>query len=186
MGVRMAGRASRDPRPWGQSREDKGPNLNSGVDRDLDELKVGLSPLEQAKLLREWVEIGLHYSRRKRTSFRRASSVLKAATVVLSGASTVILGVQNLDFWAGLGFALVALVTVLAAIEPFFSWRSRWLLMEEQVYRFYRLRDDLIMAAAGRSQLTQQDVDSFYERYSTTWDQTSERWMEYRRASGSG
>jgi len=62
--------------------------------------------------------------------------------VILTGASTIILGVQNLDFWAGFGFALVALATVLAAIEPFFSWRSRWLLMEEQVYKFYRLRDD--------------------------------------------
>jgi hypothetical protein len=49
---------------------------------------------------------------------------------VLSGASTIILGVQNLDFRAGLGFALVALTTVVAAVEPFFNWRSRRLLME--------------------------------------------------------
>jgi hypothetical protein len=43
-----------------------------------------------------------------------ASSTLKAATVILSGASTIILGVQNLDFWAGLGFTPVALATVFA------------------------------------------------------------------------
>jgi hypothetical protein len=106
--------------------------------------------------------------------------------VLLTGASTIILGVQDLDFSAGLGFALVALATVLAAIEPFFSWRSRWLLMDEQVYRFYRLRDDIIMAVArrGADQLTHDEVGELYSRYSTIWDETSERWMEHRRASG--
>src|SRR5690349_11567610 len=71
------------------------------------EIRESLTPLEQARLLGRWVEIGLQYSRRKRSSFRRASSILKAATVLLTGASTIILGVQNLDFWAGFGFALV-------------------------------------------------------------------------------
>ena len=43
---------------------------------------------------------------------------------------------QDLDFWSGLGFSLVALVTVINAVEPFFNWRSRWVLMEEAQYRF--------------------------------------------------
>jgi hypothetical protein len=151
-------------------------------------VRAALTPFEQAKVIEDWVEIGLQYSRRKRSSFRLASSVLKTATVALAGSSTIILGIQNLDFWAGLGFALVALATVLAAVEPFFSWRSRWLLMEEQVYRFYRLRDDIIMAVARRSpdELTNEDVAAFYARYTKIWDETSARWMEYRRASGSG
>jgi hypothetical protein len=70
--------------------------------------------------------------------------------VILTRSSTIILGVQNLNVWAGLGFTLVASATALAAIEPFFSWRSRWLLMKEQVHKFYRLRDDIIMAVARR------------------------------------
>lgn len=153
-----------------------------------EESSAALTPLAQAKLLSSWVEVGLQYSRRKRSSFRRSSSTLKTAVVLLTGASTIILGVQNLDFWAGLGFALVALATVLAAIEPFFSWRSRWLLMEEQVYRFYRLQDDIVMTVArrGAAQLTHDDVADFYARYSAIWDETSERWMEHRRASGAG
>lgn len=190
----MAESASSGPQPSREpavsSRQDKRHKLSGhpGSDEAWGELKPALTPLQQAELLRDWIEIGLQYSRRKRTSFRRASSTLKAATILLSGASTIILGVQNLDFWAGIGFALVALTTVVAAIEPFFNWRSRWVLMEEQVYEFYRLRDDLIMAVAKRDvdRLTNENVAEYYARYSRIWDETSERWMEYRRASESG
>jgi hypothetical protein len=49
---------------------------------------------------------------------------------------------QDLDFWTGLGFALIALATAENTFEPFFAWRSRWVLMEEAQYEFYRLRDD--------------------------------------------
>jgi hypothetical protein len=60
------------------------------------------------------------------------------ASLILSGASTIILGLQNLDFWTELGFSLVAIATRVNALEPFFAWRSRWVLMEETQYRFYR------------------------------------------------
>jgi hypothetical protein len=42
----------------------------------------------------------------------------------LSASSTVILGLQDLDFWASVGFSLVALSTVVTAVEPFFNWRA--------------------------------------------------------------
>lgn len=50
---------------------------------------------------------------------------MKVAALTLSAAATIILGVQDLDFWAGLGFSLVALATAVSAVEPFFNWRSR-------------------------------------------------------------
>ena len=57
--------------------------------------------------------------------------------------STIILGLQKLNVWTGIAFSLVAVVTAVNTLEPFFAWRSRWVLMEEAQYQFYRLRDEL-------------------------------------------
>jgi hypothetical protein len=107
---------------------------------------------------------------------------------MLSAASTIILGVQDLDFWAGIGFALVALVTVVSAIEPFFNWRSRWVLMEEQLHRFYRLEDDLRMelAKAPAAGVTSELVDKYYATFRGIWSSSGRRWLEFRKAVDQG
>jgi hypothetical protein len=108
-------------------------------------------------------------------------------SLAFSAASTVILGLQDLDFWTGLGFALIALVTAVNTFEPFFAWRSRWVLMEEAQYEFYRLRDDAIfyMAATPTDQLDPDKVRALFDQYQGIWDRLSSRWLEFRRA-GSG
>jgi hypothetical protein len=86
---------------------------------------------------------GIVWAQPRKKRFRSAASITRMVTLGLSGASTVILGLQDLDFWASLGFSLVALSTVVAAVEPFFNWRSRWVLMEEAQYELRRIRDEL-------------------------------------------
>jgi hypothetical protein len=101
----------------------------------------------------------------------------------LSAASTVILGLQDLDFWASLGFSLVALSTVVAAVEPFFNWRSRWVLMEEAQYELRRIRDELdyLLATHGDGELRSEDIEPFFQRCQQVWRQTSTRWLDQRR-----
>lgn len=148
----------------------------------------GLTPAQQAQLLLRWLDDAIAYSRRKRTGFRSASSVLKIATLALSAASTIILGIQNLDFWTGIGFALVALATVVSAVEPFFNWRSRWVLMEEQLHRFYRLQEDLAMEMARtRADDVPSDlVARYYTEYCAIWESSSRRWLEFRKSAEQG
>jgi len=118
------------------------------------------------------------------------SSATKVLSLLMSGAATIILGLQNLTFWAGLGFSLVALTTVVNAIEPFFNWRSRWVLAEEAQHGFYRLQEDLEYMVATRrpEELRIDDLEEFYGRYKKTWNDFSEKWLEHRRqvAEGSG
>jgi hypothetical protein len=111
---------------------------------------------------------------------------VRLASLTLSGASTIILGLQNLDGWTAVGFSLVALVTIVNALEPFFAWRSRWVLMEEAQYRFYRLRDNLLyyMAATPPVELAPDRLKEFFDQYQQIWDHLSERWLEYRRYAG--
>lgn len=151
-------------------------------------LPAGLTPIQLAVVLDGWLNGAIAYSRRKRRKFQSASSMIKLGTVLLSAASTIILGIQDLDFWTGVGFALVAVATVVGAIEPFFNWRSRWVLMEEQLHQFYRLREDLALrvAATGEGQLTHDIVEQFYRDYRHIWDSTSQRWLEYRRSAEQG
>jgi hypothetical protein len=101
-------------------------------------------------------------------------------------ASTVILGLQDLGFWAGLGFALVAVATAVSTLEPFFAWRSRWVLLEESHYRFSRLRDELkfYVASAPANQLDPATIKSLFDDYQKIWDQQSSRWLEFRRSAG--
>ncbi|MFI8916470.1 DUF4231 domain-containing protein [Streptomyces sp. NPDC053513] len=128
---------------------------------------------------------GNGYARGKKKRFSRSAVVTKVATLVLSAASTVILGLQNLNAWAGLALACVALVTLLGAVEPFFNWRSRWVLMEEAQYRFQRLADDLeyLVASTSADDLTFDQLNEIFDQYQAIWGDLSRTWLEHRRES---
>ncbi|MFF3763037.1 SLATT domain-containing protein [Streptomyces sp. NPDC001922] len=144
---------------------------------------AGPSPRDVAALLLDKIREGTDYTRGKKKRFGLSASVTKVATLVLSAASTVILGLQNLNAWAGLALACVALVTLLGAVEPFFNWRSRWVLMEEAQYRFQRLADDLeyLVATTAADELTFHQLGEIFGRYQTIWDDLSRTWLEHRR-----
>jgi hypothetical protein len=150
-----------------------------------DELPAGLSPYQSSLRLRRWIINANSYANRRKARFRLFSSVTKMLTLSLSGASTIILGLQDLDFWAGLGFALVALTTVVNAIEPFFNWRSRWVLAEEAQHDFYRLQEDLehLVGSIPAEDLRDQDITHLYDRYRQVWNDFSAKWLEQRRTA---
>ncbi|WP_234367441.1 MULTISPECIES: DUF4231 domain-containing protein [Streptomyces] len=156
--------------------------LGGKVQPDSD-LGVGLSPREVAALLLDKIRQGNGYARGKKKRFSRSAAVTKVATLVLSAASTVILGLQNLNTWAGLALACVALVTLLGAVEPFFNWRSRWVLMEEAQYRFQRLADDLeyLVASTAADELTFDHLNEIFGQYQAIWGDLSRTWLEHRR-----
>src|SRR5687768_7810859 len=87
-----------------------------------------LTPRELVLWVRSEAVRGIAWAQQRKRRFRSAASVTRMILLALSAASTVILGLQDLDFWASLGFSLVALSTVVTAVEPFFNWRSRWIL----------------------------------------------------------
>ena len=146
----------------------------------------GLTPIELAQDLLSRIERANTYARTRKKRFRRSSAAVRITTLALLVASTIILGLQDLDFWAGLGFSLVAVVTVVNTLEPFFAWRSRWVLMEETQYQFYRLRDELTyyIAATEPDHVDPTKVRAMFDEYQQIWDQLGKRWLEFRRSSG--
>ena len=150
--------------------------------------KPGLTPGELAQDLLSRIERGNAYARTRKRRFRRNSAIIRLLTLTLLVASTIILGLQDLDPWAGLGFSFVAVVTVVNTLEPFFAWRSRWVLMEETQYQFYRLRDELTyyIAATNSDQIDPNKIRAMFDEYQNIWDhQLGKRWIEFRQSSGS-
>ena len=146
--------------------------------------RTRLSPDELLTWLKAKIAEALSYTRIRRRRFRRGSIAVRLLSLLLSGASTVILGLQNLTFWASLAFSLVAVTTVLSAIEPFFNWRSRWVLMEDMQARLHRLDNDLtyLVAKTGADGLAPDQLDPYFDRLQGIWEDTSSAWLESRQA----
>lgn len=146
----------------------------------------GLTPFELAQDLVARIEQGNAYARARKNRFRSSSSVVRMVSLILTVTSTIILGLQKLNVWTGIAFALVAVVTAVNTLEPFFAWRSRWVLMEEAQYKFYRLRDELTyyIAANQPDQLDESKLRAMFDEYQGIWHQLSNRWLEFRRTPG--
>jgi hypothetical protein len=141
------------------------------------------TPYELVCWIRAKADEGIEWAQPRKHRFRRAASTLRLTTLGLTGASSVILGLQNLDCWGGLGFSLVTVATLVGAMESFFNWRSRWVLMESAQYRLRRIHDeiDYLLRATPPDQLTLGQIEPFFHRWQNVWTETSERWLEQRR-----
>lgn len=148
-------------------------------------VKSGLTPHELALDLLERIDRAREYGRARSARFARRATALKVGLLAMSATATIILGWQDLDLWTGLAFSLVALSTVFAVLEPYFAWRPLWVLMEESLSRFHRLRDDVghYLAATPADRVDAAKVDEMFAEYQAIWDRQGTRWMEFRRIS---
>src|SRR5262249_42126711 len=103
-------------------------------------------------------------------------------------ASTIILGLQQLNFWTGLAFSFCCPRHSGQRSGAFFNWRSRWILMEEAQYKLQRIRDELeyYLLKTPVADVALDDLDPFFERLQGVWTDTSERWLAYRRGGQTG
>ncbi len=159
------------------------PNPREPIQSDVP--APGLTLPELAKDILSRIERGNTYARYKKKRFRAASSAVLVTSLSLSVTSTIILGLQTLNAWTGTAFALIAVVTTVNALEPFFAWRNRWVLMEETQSKFYRLRDELTyyIAATKPDLLDEARLRAVFDEYQRIWDRLDTRWLEYRRVS---
>jgi hypothetical protein len=143
-------------------------------DLPLRDAFLGFRDLVSADI--EWID-----SRKKR--FKAPASRVRVATLVLTALSTVVLGIPEIPARASIALPLVATVTLLAGLETFFTWRSRWLLMEETQYRMNRLRDDMdyYLVTTPAAELRRDQLDGFYAEQQDLWADVSRRWVEFRK-----
>lgn len=147
-------------------------------------LAAGLSTFDLAARVRTNLYSAKTYARWRRQSWRIMASGTHLLGLALSATATVILGLAELTGPAQWGFIFSALVTTLSAIEPFFNWRSRWVLAEEALAEWHRIDNELTMYVADTEErnLDRTKIMAFHDEYSQVWEHFSNQWLEQRRA----
>lgn len=154
-------------------------------EKGLLELTGREANLPQRQILlhfRDLVSADMGWADSRKSKFRSSASRAKVAALILAALSTVILGIDAIPGRSWIALPIVASVTVLSALEPFFNWRSRWVLMEETQYRLNRLRDELdyYLTVTPPDSVSRKDLDHFFAEQQTIWNDVSRRWVEFR------
>jgi Protein of unknown function (DUF4231) len=144
--------------------------------------QAGLPLREVAVHFRDLISADMDWADSRKARFRRSSSRVKLASLVLAALATVVLGIEAIPGRSWVALPLVATVTVLGALEPFFNWRSRWVLMEEAQYRLNRLRDeiDYYLTVTPPEAVEREILDRFFADQQLIWNDVSRRWIEFR------
>ena len=158
-------------------------NYGNSKGSPVPDIPVNVDAAQASRILIEWCRSSNEYAKVQKKRFRKSATITWALSLCLSAGSTIILGLQDLEFWPSVGFILVALVTLVNGFEPYFNWRSRWVLSEEAQHHFYRLEEDIAhhLAATPAPDLNHVDVGVFYQRYCDAWNEYSRKWTESRR-----
>ena len=147
------------------------------------ELVSGLDDFELARMIRERLYEDKEYARVRRRQWRGLASVTRLGSLALSAAGTIVLGVAELGRLATIGFICSALVTTLGAIEPFFNWRSRWILAEEALAQWHQIEEGLALYVAQNpaKDLDRDIILNFDRERRAVWSHFSTQWLRERR-----
>jgi hypothetical protein len=131
---------------------------------------------------RDLVSADMDWADSRKARFRRSASHVKLASLMLAALSTVVLGIKTIPAQTEIALPMVALVTMLGAMETFYNWRSRWVLMEETQYRLNRLRDemDYYLMVTPSDRVEREALDRFFAQQQLIWSDVSRRWIEFR------
>jgi hypothetical protein len=144
---------------------------------------TNLSKREMFLKFRSTVSGDMEWADSRKHIFRRRASYVRVATLLLTAAATVVLGISSIPSRAAVALPMVALVTVLGGLDSFYNWRSRWVLMEEAQYRLNRLRDeiDYYIITTTPDDLSIARLKEFFLDQQATWADVSRRWIEFRK-----
>lgn len=144
-----------------------------------------LSPVESMVAFRDLLTADMAWADSRKRRFRRSAALVRIGTLLLTALSTVVLGIPAIEERAAIALPLVAGVTILAGLDAFYNWRSRWVLMEETQYRLNRLRDevDYRLVSTSPELITSGDFARVFEGQQDIWSDVSRRWIEFRRTA---
>jgi hypothetical protein len=132
---------------------------------------------------RDLISADMDWADSRKVRNRQRAWRTKVAALVLTGASTVVLGIPAIPERAAIALPMVALVTVVGGLEVYFNWRSLWVLMEETQYRLNKIRDemDYYIVTTPVSDLDVDRLRKFFEEQQEIWNDVSRRWVDFRR-----
>jgi hypothetical protein len=166
---------------WRRAKKEQLPS-----ERGLFELanrQLDLPIPEILQRFRDLVSADMDWVDSRKALFRQRATAVKVASLALAAISTVVLGIDAIPARASIALPMVALVGALGAAETYFNWRSRWVLMEESLYRLNRLRDeiDIYLVGTPSAQFSRDALTRFFDDQQLIWRDVSRRWVEFRK-----
>lgn len=150
-------------------------------------LAAGLGTFDLAEMVRTRLYEDRAYARWRRKTWRRQASVTRLATLACSATATILIGLSGTNdvTLKNVGFVFSALVTTVAAIEPYFNWRSRWVMSEEALGRWHEIEESLSLyvAETQEADLDRERILAFDRSRREVWSAFNQQWIEQRRAS---
>lgn len=153
---------------------------------------AGAGPADSAAQLawvRQELDRQLSDYRRRRKRDKRKSFALQMATVTLSAAITVLLGLRTAGTaqqrLADIALALGAVITVLAAAEAFFTHRGLWILRTHTVRRLETLARhlDYQLSRSSGQPLERAVLDRYAAELDDILNEDYTRWQQLRAAT---
>ena len=143
----------------------------------------GISLRETFLRFRDLVSADMDWADSRKLRFRLRAAWAKVGALALTAASTVVLGIPAIPGRAAIALPMVALVALISALEPFFNWRARWVLMEETQYRLNRIRDemDYYLVTMPTADLDRDRLHGFFTDQQDIWQDVSRQWIEFRK-----
>ena len=117
------------------------------------------------------------------------ASLVRVATLLGSALVTVFLGLDVSTIAAAnlkqAAFVIGAVVTLLNALEPFYSFRALWVEHDEALSELYTVRNDLAYCIVGNTaeQFDAEVLDKFRARHNDVWARLSKKWVQFRRGA---
>lgn len=166
--------------PW---RKTQSPNVLRSEDGFLKLAGRGADLPSQFVQFRELVSAHMEWADSRKARFRTYASWTRIAILLLTAGSTSVLGIPAIPNRTSIALPMVALVTLIGGLEPFYNWRSRWVLMEEAQYRLNHLRDtmDYYLVTRGDDGLRPEKLYEFFEAEQGVWSDVSRQWIEFRK-----
>ena len=148
-------------------------------------LQVDLPPDALAAYVQVRLRGARRYVQAQRNVWRVLATTTHLATLALSAAATIVLGFAQLTGLGALGFIFSALVTTISAIEPFYNWRSRWVISEEALAEWYRIEEDLTIYVASNpaESLNTGQIMAFDQRFVGVWENFNRKWLQSRKGT---
>ena len=145
-----------------------------------------MDPKKKSEWLKERVGKALQHTYKRKDQNKRRATCVKLTAILLSGIATLLLGLRILGYEAmfvNIAFALVTMVTILNALEPYFNFRALWVEHELAIARFHRINDELNFYLAGSSskEINSEKLSEIYKEYRETWNSLNNAWIGYRK-----
>lgn len=144
----------------------------------------------KAKYLAESLQAQIDAYGKRRDTNKTKAFWFKMLATSFSAATTILLGLQGLEFVSfvnapiiarNVALVLSALVTLFSAWDAFFSHRSLWIRYTKTLTQLVAIRSELEYLSSNNNEgLLAEDVDRLFQAFQSTLEETNQFWQGLR------